>query len=116
MTTILLVPGAWITPAAYDPFLQALKGAGYDARCAAYPSLDPEEPSKHDCQSDSEAIAATLRPIIEEEGKDVVLFLHSYAGMPGAAAAVGLSRSQRAQEGKSGGVVGLIFIGAFIGE
>jgi len=114
MATILLVPGAWITPAAYQPFLQALHDEGYDARCASYPSLDPKDPTNLDVQADTEAIAAVLRPIVEEEEKEVLLVLHSYAGMPGAAAAVGLSRSQRAKEGKAGGVVGLSFIGAFV--
>lgn len=51
---------------------------------------------------------------MEDEGKDVVLFMHSYGGMPGAAAATGLAKSQRAQEGKAGGVIGLLFLGAFL--
>ncbi|KAJ5740334.1 hypothetical protein N7493_000206 [Penicillium malachiteum] len=113
MTTILLVPGAWITAAAYEPFTQALKAEGHDIRYASYPSLDPPSLSIQDCQADTEAIAAVLRPLVEE-GRDVLLVLHSYAGMPGAAAAVGLSRSQRAKEGKCGGVFGLVFIGAFV--
>ncbi|KAJ5713650.1 uncharacterized protein N7483_010831 [Penicillium malachiteum] len=113
MTTILFVPGAWITIAAYEPFMQALRAEGHDVRYAGYPSLDPKNPSTQDCQTDTQAIAAVLRPLVEE-GKDVLLVLHSYAGMPGAAAAVGLSRSQRAKEGQSGGVFGLVFIGAFV--
>jgi hypothetical protein len=116
MTTILFVPGAWITKAFYEPFLQALKTAGYDVRYAGYPSLDPKEsdPSTRDCHADTEAITAVLRPLVEDEGKDVLLFMHSYAGMPGAAAATGLSKSQREQEGKAGGVIGLLFLGAFV--
>jgi hypothetical protein len=51
---------------------------------------------------------------VEDEGKDVLLFMHSYAGMPGAAAATGLAKSQRTQDGKAGGVVGLLFLGAFV--
>lgn len=116
MTTILFVPGAWITKAFYEPFLQALKTAGYDVRYAGYPSLDPKEsdPSTIDCHADTEAITAVLRPLVEDEGKDVLLFMHSYAGMPGAAAATGLAKSQREQEGKAGGVIGLLFLGAFV--
>jgi hypothetical protein len=34
--------------------------------------------------------------------------------MPGAAAATGLTKSQRAQEGKVGGIIGLLFLGAFV--
>ncbi|KAJ5679533.1 hypothetical protein N7462_007777 [Penicillium macrosclerotiorum] len=114
MTTILFVPGAWITKAFYEPFLKALTVVGFDVRYADYVSLDPKDPTLTDCQADTEAITAMLRPLVEDEGKDVLLFLHSYAGMPGAAAATGLAKSQRTQEGKVGGVVGLLSLGAFI--
>lgn len=113
MTTIVFVPGAWITKVAYEPFLQVLKEAGFDTHFAGYPSLDPKEPSAYDCEADAKAIAETLGPIVEA-GKDVLLIMHSYAGMPGAAAAINLSKTQRAKEGKAGGVVGLLFIGAFV--
>ena len=114
MTTILFVPGAWITKGFYEPFLQVLIVAGYDVRYAGYPSLDPRDPSNTDCHTDAEAITAALSPLVEIEGKDVLLFMHSYAGMPGAAAATGLAKSQREQEGKVGGVIGLLFLGAFV--
>ncbi|THC88927.1 hypothetical protein EYZ11_011628 [Aspergillus tanneri] len=114
MTTILFVPGAWITPAFYQPFLQALTDARYDVRYANYPSLDPKDPSAADCLADTKAIASVLTPIVEDECKDVLVLMHSYAGMPGAAAAAGLAKSQRAQKGKTGGVIGLLFLGAFV--
>lgn len=114
MATILLVPGAWIALTFYRRSLRALTNASYDTRYAAYPSLDPEDPSATDCLVDTEAIADTLRLITENEGKDVLLLQHSYAGIPGAAAAVGLGKSQRLQEGKAGGIIGFVFIGAFM--
>lgn len=113
MTTILFVPGAWISKAFYEPFLQALTDADYDVHYASYPSFDPKNPSTTDCHTDTEAIRAILNSLVDE-GKDVLLFLHSYAGMPGAAAATGLAKGQRAQEGKLGGVIGLLFLGAFV--
>ncbi|KAJ5364911.1 uncharacterized protein N7496_010624 [Penicillium cataractarum] len=114
MTTVLFVPGAWLARAFYEPFLQALTVAGHDVRYASYPSLDPKDPCTTDCHADAKAIAAVLHRLVEDEGKDVLLFLHSYAGMPGAAAATGLAKSERAQEGKVGGVIGLLFLGAFV--
>ncbi|KAJ5971297.1 uncharacterized protein N7479_001215 [Penicillium vulpinum] len=114
MTTILFVPGAWITPAFYQPFIYALRVAGYDVHYAGYPSLDPKDPLVTDCQADTDAITGILRYLVEDEGKDVVVFMHSYAGMPGSAAASGLAKSQRAQKENAGGVIGLIFLGAFV--
>ncbi|KAI9036888.1 uncharacterized protein KD926_001203 [Aspergillus affinis] len=76
--------------------------------------MSPTDPPVADCEGDSKAIAKTLRFLVEDEGKAIVIVMHSYAGMPGATAAPGLSKSQRSQQGKPGGIVGLIFIGAFI--
>ncbi|RHZ46612.1 uncharacterized protein CDV56_104529 [Aspergillus thermomutatus] len=114
MTTIVLVPGAWISPAFYRPFLKALTTAGYPVRYAEYPSLDPADPTSADCKADSEAIASVIRPLVEDEGRDVLLVMHSYAGMPGAAAAMGLAKTERRQQGKSGGIIGMVFIAAFL--
>lgn len=42
--------------------------------------------------------------------------MHSYGGLPGATAAKGLSKSERKAAGKPGGIIGLIFICAFIAK
>lgn len=112
--TIVFIPGAWVTPALYQHFLQALSAAGYGVHYAAYPSLDPADPSTADCETDAKDIERSLRTLVEGEGKDVLLVMHSYAGMPGAAAAVGLGKSERQQQGLAGGVIGMVFIGAFV--
>lgn len=103
MTTILFVPGAWIAKDFSEPFLQVVTVAGYE-RHASYPSSDPRIRL---------TLTAALRPLVENEGKYVFLFMHSYAGMPGAPAATGLAKSQRAQERKVGGVIGLLALGGF---
>jgi hypothetical protein len=113
-TTVVFVPGAWITPVFYLPFLRALSTAGYGVHCASYSSLDPTDPSSADCEADAKDIGDSLRAIVEDEGKDALLVMHSYAGMPGAAAAVGLGKSQRQEQGKPGGVLGMVYIGAFV--
>ncbi|KAL2857182.1 alpha/beta-hydrolase [Aspergillus pseudoustus] len=114
MTTIVLVPGAWLTPAFYEPFLSAVREAGHPVHCAEYPSLDPADPTTADCTADTKVLTQTLRTLVEDEGRDLLLVLHSYAGMPGAAAATGLSKSERVRQDKRGGVVGMVFIAAFI--
>ncbi|KAL3465554.1 hypothetical protein BJX64DRAFT_56032 [Aspergillus heterothallicus] len=114
MTTVVLVPGAWLTPAFYEPFLSAVREAGHPALCTEYPSLNPADPTTADCAADTAALTKTLHTLIDEEERDILLVLHSYAGMPGAAAAKGLSKRERAKQGKRGGVVGMVFIAAFI--
>lgn len=55
-----------------------------------------------------------LLPLIEEQRKDVLLYLHSYAGFPGSAAIKGLSKAEPLGTGKNGGVIGLIYQSAFV--
>ncbi|KAL8754212.1 MAG: hypothetical protein Q9199_004500 [Rusavskia elegans] len=66
-------------------------------------------------QDDVAALAGeVLHPLIEKQGKDVVLYLHSYAGFPGSAAIKGLSKTERLAAGKRGGILGLVYQSAFI--
>ena len=55
-----------------------------------------------------------LYPLIEQEGKEVLLYLHSYAGFPGSTAIKGYSKAERLQRGKQGGIIGLIYQSTFI--
>ncbi|KAL4925054.1 alpha/beta hydrolase [Aspergillus undulatus] len=114
MATVVLIPGAWLTPAFYEPFLSTITTAGNPALCAAYPSFDPADTATTDCKADTDALSQILRPLVENEGRDILLVMHSYAGMPGAAAAKGLSKTERQTQGKPGGIVGMVFVAAFI--
>ncbi|KAL8963663.1 MAG: hypothetical protein Q9193_000107 [Seirophora villosa] len=49
-------------------------------------------------------------------GKEVVVIMHSYSGGPGAVAAKDLSIAARRAAGRPGGIIGLIFISAFLAE
>ena len=82
---------------------------------APYPSLNPTNPLVTDVAFDSKAVREKfLVPLVEKEGKEVVVVMHSYGGMPGSAASTGLGKDQRAREDMPGGVVGLIFISGFV--
>ncbi|PYH80657.1 hypothetical protein BO82DRAFT_355379 [Aspergillus uvarum CBS 121591] len=113
--TIAFLPGAWLTPTFYTPFLHTLTTTtALPTTHIPYPSLDPDNPGTADCHTDTAAIRAHLQTLIESEGREVILVMHSYAGMPGAAAAHGLSQSARQRAGQPGGVVGMIFLAAFL--
>ena len=113
--TILVLPGAWVNPSTYDAFISRLQHLSFPTVYASYPSFDPSEPATADAANDTVAvIEGCLLPLIADEGKDVVIVMHSYGGVPGSAAARGLSKAQRSREGKKGGVVGLIHISGFV--
>ncbi|KAH6893378.1 Alpha/beta hydrolase fold-1 [Thelonectria olida] len=112
--TILFVPGAWHTPAHYQSFLQKLQDAGYSTSSKQLPSVGAAEPEKQTVAADAAFIRENLLLPDIEQGKDVILIMHSYGGCPGADAAKGLSKAERTAAGKTGGIVGLIFMCAFV--
>ena len=113
--TILVLPGAWLNPSTYDAFISHLQHLSFPTAYASYPSLDPANPATADAANDTEAVLkGSLLPLVADEGKDVVIVMHSYGGVPGSSAARGLGKAQRSGEGKSGGVVGLIHVSGFV--
>lgn len=112
---IIFVPGAWIPKTSYASFLHALEKEGFTVHYASYPSFDPVDSLNASCERDAEVIRNdVIKPLVEDQGQEVVVLMHSYASMPGSAAASGLSKTERIRNGQSGGVIGLICIGAFL--
>ena len=113
--TILLIPGAWFHPSTYDNFLALLQERSFPTAYGSYPSLNASDPMNTDAISDTNYVLShSLLPLVETEGKDVIVLMHSYGGVPGSGAAKGLGKGQRKEQGKKGGVVGLIYISGFV--
>jgi hypothetical protein len=47
-------------------------------------------------------------------GEDVLLMLHSYAGLPGTRAIAGIDKRGREARGEQGGVLGVVYLAAFV--
>lgn len=107
---IALVPGAWHSPVHYQELLDLFEKAGYPTSSIQLPSVDSAHPNSESVAGDVAAIREKLLLPLINEGKDVVLIMHSYGGCPGGAAAKGLSKAER----KNGGIIGLVFIAAFL--
>ena len=112
--TIVLVPGAWHSPSHYTGLIQELQEAGYIVLSQQLPTLNPATPADVSVASDTAFVRQQLLAPLVEAGVDVLLVTHSYGSVPGAAAAVGMSRTQRVVEGKAGGVLGLVCIAGFL--
>ena len=112
LPTIVLVPGAFHVASSMDLLSSQLEQAGYDTKIIGLVTVNQP---KFTVQDDVAVLAGeVLLPLIEKQGKDVVLYLHSYAGFPGSAAIKGLSKTERLAAGKRGGILGLIYQSAFI--
>ncbi|KAI1392359.1 alpha/beta-hydrolase [Hypoxylon trugodes] len=103
LPVILLVPGAFGTAEGFDPIVPHLKEAGLSTHPGPYPSNNPSDPTTATCAEDIASLRDNvLLPLLEN--RDVVILAHSYGG-----AAKNLDKETRSKEGKTGGVVGLIY-------
>ncbi|KAL9627170.1 MAG: hypothetical protein Q9204_006761 [Flavoplaca sp. TL-2023a] len=86
-----------------------LEEAGHDTTVFGLATVNQPELK---VQDDVAALTGeVLHPLIEDQGKDIVLYLHSYAGFPGSAAIKGLSKTERLAAGKRGGLrTGLVSV------
>ncbi|KAL9124139.1 MAG: hypothetical protein Q9217_006506 [Psora testacea] len=110
--TIVMVPGGYHVDSCMNLLGAELQKRGYNTRTWQLISVNKPNVSVED---DVKAfVEGLLFPLIEEQAKDVVLYLHSYAGLPGSGAIAGLSKAERMAKHKRGGVMGLIYLSAFI--
>ena len=109
-----IVPGAWHPPSAYRQLAASLEALGHSTTVASIPSLNPKSVETATCTEDAKALQKQLLSIIDGDGLEVVVLAHSAGGIPAGGAAYGLSKTTRAEEGKKGGVLGLIYMTAFV--
>ena len=98
LPTILLVPGAWHTPAHYTAITSYLISKGYPVICNQNQTCGTENASL-----DANDDAAAIRKVIDSVEGDVIVAMHSCGGLPGSVAARGAEN-----------VIGLVFVGAFV--
>ncbi|KAG6358951.1 hypothetical protein INS49_012471 [Diaporthe citri] len=111
LPTLVLVPGAFGTPAGYDKLLPYFEQTGLPTVAGSYPSCDPDDPASATAVKDITALREiVLLPLIEQQGKDIVILAHSYGGVVAGGAAKGLDKPTRTSQGHTNGVVGLIYV------
>lgn len=109
--TIVIVHGACQPPSLYAPFAEALEAHSIHSIVIPTPSVDPS-PGLKDFSEDVVLIRKTVVELIDE-AKDVIVVMHSYGGIPGSSALQGLGKSTREGEGKTNGVVRLVYVCSF---
>ena len=112
--SVLIVPGAWHQIEAYQSFISHLHDVGFAVSAVNLPSFDTNTPLETSCFKDTEAVRVQILNLIDKEAKDVLVVAHSYGGIPAGGAVSGLSKVARLKEGKQGGVIGIVYITAFV--
>jgi alpha-beta hydrolase superfamily lysophospholipase len=115
--SILLIPGSFGLPEFYQPVIDAVAAEGYEIRGLHYPSVslktgprDGIPPTMYD----DAAFIATETEKLANAGKDVILLAHSYGGVPTTESTKGLSKVERQEQGKAGGIVRIAYMTAIV--
>ena len=129
---VVICHGSYHTPAPYQSLVDALKTQGIDAYCPQLPTSDlaklnvgdtdhpnfdlgPPAEGYPQGEQDAEVILGILRPLVEEQGKNVVLLGHSSGGWVATQAAQKeLQAKERAKQDLPGGIIAVLYVSAFI--
>lgn len=114
---IIIVPGSFALPPPYEVLVEGFKAQGYNARIVALLSAnDGTRFPAATMQDDAAELRAAVESVLDdpENPRDVVLAMHSYAGFPGSEALKGLSRADRAAQGKNTAVVAFVGLASFL--
>jgi pimeloyl-ACP methyl ester carboxylesterase len=109
---LVIVPGAWHAPFYMANMIGKLETLGYTVHTQQMPSVGNPNPPK-DLSEDVAALDAMVEKAIGTSN-DVVVICHSWGGMVTTSGLVGLSKKERTEEGKQGGVVNLGYMAAFL--
>lgn len=110
--TIILIPGAWHKADTFEPVASILRTQGYPVQ--AMTLLSAGGPPSTTVADDAEYIRKRYLLELVAHGKEIVLVMHSYSGIPGTESVSGLARKDLAARGKPGGVIALVYVTAFL--
>ncbi|RGP58786.1 hypothetical protein FLONG3_11385 [Fusarium longipes] len=107
---VVIVPGNFSLPRFWNTIKQSVQDKGYPVEVVGLESSREEtiDPAPGLADDVKEASSVLNKHI--DEGKDVVLLMHSYGGMVGTEATRGLSRVEREKAGLKGGIIRLVFL------
>ncbi|KAI1638390.1 alpha/beta-hydrolase [Biscogniauxia mediterranea] len=112
---VVICHGSYHTPAPYTPLVEALRSRGIEAHCPQLPTSDLSKLNVGDVnnpdfnqgppaggypqgEEDLKTVLGVLNPMVDQ-GKRVILLAHS---------------SRRKASGLPGGIIGILYMGAFI--
>ena len=110
---IVLVSGAWCVPAHYETLTGALEKAGYTVHVPAKPTCSGARPPTASFADDVGHIRNVVAALVEA-GESVIMAMHSYGGAVGTEALRDLTAPSRRARGLAGGVVGLLYLCAYL--
>lgn len=110
--TVVLVPGAWQRSCVFDVVQDKLQLLGYRTVLVDHLSTGAEPPTI-ELPDDVDNLHKVLQQLVDEE-RDIVVVAHSYGGVVASCAVEGLDVPTLRKAGKTGGVIMLAYLSAFV--
>ena len=111
--TVLFVHGAWHSSVHFEPFIKLLQSHGYSAQCLNLPTS--KGLATTEVYEDAAFLRSELKKLIEQDGREVIVAMHSYGGFVGSMAMpMEFSKAQRQVNGLPGGIMRLLYVAAII--
>lgn len=107
---VLIIPGAWHPASTMASFADALEAAGFPATVVPTRSVGTRDITVQDDEAQAKAL---LQPLLDQ-GKDVIVLGHSYGGFVITGLIAGLDKRGREAQGLKGGILGVVYLAAFI--
>lgn len=111
LPTIVFVAGGFANPSCFDEIAATFGKEGYPTTYATVPSLNSSDARNATTSLDAQHVRENVLLPLINEGKDIILVVHSYGGVVGGAAAYGLGKSSPSAKG---GVIGFLCIPAVL--
>ena len=111
--TVLFIHGAWHSPNHFKRVRDLFEANGFPTSCPSQPTFGG--PPSMKMYEDAECIRLELKRLIEDEGKDVIIVMHSYGGVVGTEAVhESFAKEIRGSKRLPGGVLHLLYMCAFV--
>lgn len=110
--TILVVGGGWHMPQSYSKLTKHLESQGYEVHVPTLPTMNGSRPPNMDLNSDTDHVRSVVKVLVNE-GRNVIVLMHSYGGQIGTNAFQGYGQEQRKKEQLTGGISALIYLAAY---
>ncbi|KAI0861115.1 Alpha/beta hydrolase fold-1 [Xylaria cubensis] len=109
---IVLIPGAWHLPDAWNKVKSQLEVAGYEVYTPRLPTVVGPEPVNYSWRVDVAVVHDIVIPLFNE-GRQAVIVGHSYGGIVATASVKDQSIADRQSRGLQGGFSAVVYICAF---
>ncbi|TGO21547.1 hypothetical protein BPAE_0214g00180 [Botrytis paeoniae] len=110
--TVVFIPSFWHTPEGFTPLAELLEMEGHPSVLVNLPSAGAH-PGHPDFSQDVAAICKIITELADE-GKEVMVVMHSGGSVSGSEASRDLGKKERQAKGKDSKIVRVIYIGILL--